>query len=393
MIEAVEFLFTEGHINVFSASLSQARSSANSKAINKSQIQNRRRHNNQIQVFDMSEKQPVKFNNRCADSTQDLPFYAPAAWLPYFQLMRLDRPHGILYFYLPHLFGVLHAATTTNVEPLEVFRVSAILFVAVIPMRGAVCAWNDLIDAPLDRQVERTKHRPIARGAISPSAAMVFIVAQALCAAAWLLLLPFNCAVYTIPAIAGSIFYPWSKRVTDCPQLVCALTLGWAVMVGESALDVLPFRLESPWMSESALALPPKDRLSVICLYAANAAWNLCYEVMYSYQDVKDDEAAGVRNLALMFRTPAAGKRVLSAIAGLQITLLGMVGWLSGYAVLSWYFLGTVCSTGITLAMKIHLVRLQDPESCRWWFKMSGMITGLAMLSGFVLEYVYHYCS
>ena len=29
----------------------------------------------------------------------------PAAWVPYAQLMRLDRPNGLWYFYLPHLFG------------------------------------------------------------------------------------------------------------------------------------------------------------------------------------------------------------------------------------------------------------------------------------------------
>ena len=77
----------------------------------------------------------------------------PAAWVPYAQLMRLDRPNGFWYFYLPHLFGSLHAATHLGVPAMSLLHTNLILLVGTLIMRGATCTWNDTVDAPSDRLV------------------------------------------------------------------------------------------------------------------------------------------------------------------------------------------------------------------------------------------------
>ncbi|KAG6828627.1 hypothetical protein H0H93_014831, partial [Arthromyces matolae] len=39
----------------------------------------------------------------------------------------------------------------------------------------AGCIWNDILDRDFDRQVERTKNRPIAAGTISIFGALIFM--------------------------------------------------------------------------------------------------------------------------------------------------------------------------------------------------------------------------
>lgn len=46
-----------------------------------------------------------------------------------------------------------------------------------ILMRGAGCTVNDMLDRDLDRQVERTKSRPIASGQVSVPQAQQFLLA------------------------------------------------------------------------------------------------------------------------------------------------------------------------------------------------------------------------
>lgn len=45
-------------------------------------------------------------------------------------------------------------------------------------MRGAGCTINDLWDRDIDRQVKRTRSRPLAAGTVTPLAALVFLGAQ-----------------------------------------------------------------------------------------------------------------------------------------------------------------------------------------------------------------------
>jgi 4-hydroxybenzoate polyprenyltransferase len=45
-------------------------------------------------------------------------------------------------------------------------------------MRGAGCTINDLWDRDIDKQVERTRSRPLAAGTVTPAAALVFLAAQ-----------------------------------------------------------------------------------------------------------------------------------------------------------------------------------------------------------------------
>ena len=90
-------------------------------------------------------------------------------------------------------------------------------------MRAAGCAYNDLIDRDIDKLVERTRNRPIASGAISPKAAMAYIVAFSLISLLILLDLGQFAIWLGVGALGLVAAYPFMKRITYWPQIVLGL--------------------------------------------------------------------------------------------------------------------------------------------------------------------------
>src|SRR3546814_19936422 len=74
--------------------------------------------------------------------------------------MRLDRPIGTWLLYWPCAWGLLLGGVNGRWDLLFWFLLGA------FAMRSAGCAYNDLIDRDLDRQVARTRLRPLARGRV-----------------------------------------------------------------------------------------------------------------------------------------------------------------------------------------------------------------------------------
>ena len=91
------------------------------------------------------------------------------------ELIRVYRPIGVVIINFPYVHGVLLAAclSTTTIRLDEVL--SALLKVTwgTFWLRSWACAWNDMADRNLDRQVERCRNRPMARDAISYSTAFL----------------------------------------------------------------------------------------------------------------------------------------------------------------------------------------------------------------------------
>ena len=92
------------------------------------------------------------------------------AWLvPYGELARWDRPIGTWLLLWPCLWSIALAAPAgTPPDPL----LCSLFAAGAVAMRGAGCTVNDLWDRDFDRRVERTRHRPLARGALQPSQAL-----------------------------------------------------------------------------------------------------------------------------------------------------------------------------------------------------------------------------
>lgn len=95
---------------------------------------------------------------------------------------RVIVTHIIVDFLLPEFTSILPSSLQPNIpfkhSKLSTLRYLALFGVGAVLLRGAGCTVNDLWDRNLDRQVERTRSRPLASGALSPFQALLALAAQ-----------------------------------------------------------------------------------------------------------------------------------------------------------------------------------------------------------------------
>ena len=299
----------------------------------------------------------------------------PSSWVPYAELVRLDKPVGTNYLFFPCMFSTILAAPLTNpITPISTVVGTCLLFYSgAIIMRGAGCTVNDLWDRNLDPHVARTRLRPIARGAITSYQAIPFLGAQLFAGLAILLQFPWQCFFYATPSLLFVAVYPLAKRVTNYPQFVLGLTFSWGAMMGFPALGI------------DLLSNMPA-LISAACLYGSCVAWTLVYDMIYAYQDIKDDVKAGIKSIALAQQHNA--KTFLSVVAGVQVALLAGSGMAIGAGPL---FYGGVCGgAAATLRYMIKKVDLSSVADCWAWFKRGAWFTGGAISLGLTGEYMAH---
>lgn len=292
----------------------------------------------------------------------------PASWIPYVQLARLSPPAGVCLVLFPHVFGLFHAYIIQPLPLDETLRVAALLVAGSFFFSNAVHGWNDLVDAPIDALVARTKDRPIVRGAVSPGGALIFTVSQGMMAAAVLLALPRATAVTVIPSVVSSFYYPWSKRHTHMAQFVLGFSLAWGVNVGTAAMGVVPW--EKPALAPTA------------CMFASSVLWTVIYDTIYAFQDIADDTKIGLKSTAVLFKGYTK--------PFLWTCLVALVGLLCAHAYLlssGWGFVaiaagGSLASLGAMIAM----VDLSDPSSCWWWFRYGFWLAGSSITGGLIWQ-------
>ena len=300
----------------------------------------------------------------------------PSSWVPYAELVRLDKPAGTYYLFFPCLFSTLLAAPLTMpmASPLSVAGTSLLFFSGALIMRGAGCTINDLWDRNLDPHVARTRLRPIARGAVSPFNALVFTGAQLLTGLGILLQFPYQCLFYGIPSLLFVASYPLAKRVTHYPQFVLGLTFSWGAIMGFPALGI-------DLLSNSA-ALTATG-----FLYASNVAWTVLYDMIYAHMDIKDDAKAGIKSIAL--RHDAQTKQILTGLAITQVGLLAAAGVAAGAGPV--FFIGGCGGAAVTLGVMIKRVNLKSVKNCWWWFINGCLLTGGAISAGLAGDYLVQY--
>ena len=306
----------------------------------------------------------------------------PDSWLPYVQLARLNPPAGLCLIYFPHLFGVLHAAILLQSPLSYTLGKSTLMLCGSFFVSNAIHIWNDLIDAPLDCLVERTRHRPIPRGAVSQFAAILFTLTQALGAMLFLPFLShkaFQNTLYAFPSIIGWIYYPWAKRHTHYPQVVLGFCLAWGIVMGSLAMDVDLFTSAMKDSSKRARA-----ELSTVCIFLASILWTVIYDTVYAHQDLQDDIKAGIKSLAVLYRDKT--KSLLWQLLTLMIGFLIACGQLSALGI-PYHFIA-VGGAAVSLGLMVFKVDLKSSQSCWWWFSNGFWYAGGSIAGGLLMEYL-----
>ncbi|RHW18153.1 4-hydroxybenzoate octaprenyltransferase [Sphingomonas gilva] len=216
-------------------------------------------------------------------------------------LARFDRPIGWWLLFWPCAWGVALAGGAVARWDLILW-----LLLGAVAMRGAGCVYNDIVDRDLDRQVARTRSRPLASGAVSVKAAWVWLGLLCLIGLVVLLQLTPAAAVVALASLLPVAAYPFMKRITWWPQAWLGIVFSWGALVG--------------WIS-----IAPDRIAPMLLLYAGSIAWVIGYDTIYALQDVEDDALVGVRSSARrMGRHVRGGVAAFYAVA---LVLWGLAFW------------------------------------------------------------------
>jgi 4-hydroxybenzoate polyprenyltransferase len=285
--------------------------------------------------------------------------WLPRSWGPYARLCRLDRPIGTWLTLLPAVAALAQAAGGwPDLFRLAVFSLGALL------MRGIGCTLNDIFDRDIDKHVERTRYRPLTSGQITLKKALWFLFAQLLVCA--LLLFAINpmsrwLALALMPIV---VIYPLCKRVTYWPQAVLGVCFNWGMLMA--------------W-SDTRNIVP----MGAIAVYVGTILWQIGYDTIYAYIDVRDDRRLGLHSTALRFG--AAGKRWVAGfyIATIVLWTAGGVGVGMGWP----YYVG-MAMIAIHLTWQLMRLDLQRPELGLGLFRANlwvGVMLVAASLAGGLL--------
>jgi len=197
----------------------------------------------------------------------------PRAMRPFASLMRLDRPIGSWLLYWPCAWSVALAGVGGR------WDLFLWLGVGAWTMRSAGCVYNDIVDRDLDREVERTRLRPLASRRVSLQASWILIALLCLVGLVVLLQLKWVAAVAALVSLAPVAAYPFMKRITWWPQAWLGIVFSWGALVGWPAVT-------------GALAWP------MFLLWFGSIAWVVGYDTLYAIQDKEDDALVGVKSSA-----------------------------------------------------------------------------------------------
>jgi 4-hydroxybenzoate polyprenyltransferase len=278
----------------------------------------------------------------------------PEGVRPYALLARFDRPIGWWLLYWPCAWGLLLSGGARHHWLLLLW-----LLLGAIAMRGAGCVYNDIIDRDLDRQVERTRLRPIASGAVSRKAAWIWLIALSLIGFVVLLQLPVIAAGIALASLAPVAAYPFMKRITWWPQAWLGIVFSWGALVSGSAV-------------ERAVSLP------ILLLYGGSIAWVIGYDSIYALQDREDDALIGVRSAALRM-----GAHVRAGVCGFYA--LALAFWAGAFWMLRPQALALVALVPVAVHFiwQVATIQPDDGGSALAKFRsnrFAGLLMALACL-------------
>ncbi|MGL4219343.1 MAG: 4-hydroxybenzoate octaprenyltransferase [Shewanella sp.] len=280
-------------------------------------------------------------------------------WDVYSRLTRLDRPIGTLLLLWPCLMALVLAA-----GGMPDLKVLIIFIIGVVIMRACGCIINDYADRDLDSHVERTKSRPLASGEISTKEALLLFVILGLAAFGLVLLLNGLVVKLSVVGIILTIIYPFTKRVTNMPQMFLGVVWSWSIPMAYAA-QTGEVPIEAWW------------------LFAANWFWTVAYDTMYAMVDRDDDLKIGIKSTAILF-----GKYDRQIIGLFQIAALlcfVAAGWSADRGLL--YGLGLLTFVGFSTYQQM-LIFGRERAPCFKAF-LNNNWAGLALFVSLGADYLF----
>lgn len=282
---------------------------------------------------------------------------------PYARLMRLHQPAGIWLLLAPCLWALFLAAREAPISTLHMLSLLVRFALGAVMMRGAGCIVNDLLDRSFDREVARTRNRPLASGVLTVRQALRLLVLLLLLSAMIALTLPGRALLLCAASLVPVALYPLMKRITWWPQVFLGITFNLGVLIA--------------WV-----AVARELSLAAWLFYGAGIAWTLAYDTLYALQDREDDARIGVKSTAL--RLGRHVRPFILACYGVAAVLLLAAGAAASHFPLCYGI--AVFLVFASIGYRLALLPLDVPAECHALFRLNGA-GGLIIAAGAALDW------
>ena len=271
------------------------------------------------------------------------------------ELTRLKKPIGYMLLFWPCSWGLTIAYDLSSNLNIYFFYL-LLFFLGSVLMRSAGCIVNDILDRKFDKEVFRTKDRPIASGKISVKLALSYSLI--LCLIAFLVLINFNffTIIIALASMPLAFTYPLMKRFTYWPQLFLGITFNYGLLLGWTSIN------------EEINLIP-------IIFYIGAIFWTLGYDTIYGFQDIEDDEIIGVKSTSIKFKKNP--KIFLSLCYFIFILFFIFTGIKLNFN--NYYFIGAMIVTFHLFFIQIINFDKENKEKCLKIFKSNNLL-GLMIL-------------
>ena len=234
---------------------------------------------------------------------------------PFIELLRWNKPSGRLILLIPAGWSLWLTPTTPPPVGLMMLIIAGTLFTS-----GAGCIANDLWDRKIDIQVNRTKKRPLATGAIKTPIALGLLLIMLISSLLVVFLLPIAsralCLKLSVIALLFILIYPSSKRWFKYPQAILSICWGFSTLI--------------PWAaSESELT----GGIPLITCWAATMIWTFGFDTIYAIADKDDDKLLGLNSSVLSLK----GK-VIGPVAFSYMSTSLLLAWAALSVHVGWMF-------------------------------------------------------
>ena len=276
------------------------------------------------------------------------------------QLMRLDRPVGILLLLWPTLWALWIAAQALpGASRMPSAKLLFVFIAGTIVMRSAGCVINDFADRNIDPHVKRTRGRPLAMRLVSPYEALALFGVLVLLALWLVTRLDTKTVYFSVVGAALTISYPFTKRFFPLPQFYLGAAFGWAVpMAFVATLGVVP---RVGWV-----------------LFIVTVLWAGVYDTIYAMVDRDDDLKLGVQSTAIAF-----GDMDTMLVGAMQVMVLGGLALAGRATGMHWPFYASLLAAGALFGWQQWLIRDRDRNACFRAF-INNHWVGLAVMIGVV---------
>ena len=268
----------------------------------------------------------------------------------FFELTRLKRPIGYMLLFWPCAWGLTLVFDFSNDLFIYLFYLF-LFFLGSVLMRSAGCVMNDIIDRKFDKNVERTKYRPLASGSVSVRLALSYVII--LCFFAFLVLINFNnfTILLALASMPFAFTYPLMKRFTYWPQLFLGFTFNYGLILG--------------WVSiNSEVSMVP------VIFYLGAIFWTLGYDTIYGFQDIKDDEIIGLKSTSIKFKSnPYIFLNLCYLVFFISIIIIGILMDLNKY-----FFLFSIVIFFQLFFFQLKKLDIETPSNCLKIFKSNNFL-------------------